>query len=333
MTWLYVPSISFPSVMATAAPSSPCDPWYRYEPYVVLSGMPTRRPSSWRGWKNRDWISLLSGMTYAPSTAQRGVGEWILSLPVSPVSPSPLPVQEVELTMIAGSGQTSAGLSLTWDRDGSCWKTSASLFDMDYPKSSTTLPSTGSMRNGVCTPQPPLVPLTNVNGSGSWPKPTGMDSRSSGGNPNTTGSHGTTLTDATVRSAMWGTPVARDDQKSPEAHLAMKDRMGGNRTAVTSLTVQAEMWPTPRASMAFCGDDNASSNPNSGGHGLKHTAGLHAPTIMPDGSSTSPKADLNPSFVAALMGLPLDWLTPFTSAETDSSPNAPPSRGANSLIA
>jgi DNA (cytosine-5)-methyltransferase 1 len=37
------------------------------------------------------------------------------------------------------------------------------------------------------------------------PTPTAMDSRSSGGNPDTTGTHGTSLTDATVRQpARWG---------------------------------------------------------------------------------------------------------------------------------
>ena len=48
-------------------------------------------------------------------------------------------------------------------------------------------------------------------------------------------------------SSGWPTPVANDDNKSPEAHLAMKARMGGNRTAVTSLQVAAKMtgWPTP----------------------------------------------------------------------------------------
>jgi hypothetical protein len=49
----------------------------------------------------------------------------------------------------------------------------------------------------------------------------------------------------------WPTPVAKDDNKSPTAHLAMKARMGGNRTAITSLQVMAkavmEGWPTPRS--------------------------------------------------------------------------------------
>jgi hypothetical protein len=55
--------------------------------------------------------------------------------------------------------------------------------------------------------------------------------------------------------AAWPTPVANDDNKTPEAHLAMKQRMGerdgtgANRTAITSLQVMAQMasWPTPMA--------------------------------------------------------------------------------------
>jgi hypothetical protein len=52
---------------------------------------------------------------------------------------------------------------------------------------------------------------------------------------------------------LWPTPVAQDDNKSPEAHLRMKARMkGGPRHKITSLqvmakAVQARMWPTPQA--------------------------------------------------------------------------------------
>ena len=46
----------------------------------------------------------------------------------------------------------------------------------------------------------------------------------------------------------WPTPVAREDNKSPTAHLAMKKRMGGNRTAITSLQVMAKAgWVSPQA--------------------------------------------------------------------------------------
>lgn len=49
--------------------------------------------------------------------------------------------------------------------------------------------------------------------------------------------------------AVWPTAVANDDNKSPEAHLAMKLRMpGGQRRTITSLQVAAKLvWPTATA--------------------------------------------------------------------------------------
>ena len=54
--------------------------------------------------------------------------------------------------------------------------------------------------------------------------------------------------------SLWPTPVSQDDNKSPEAHMAMKQRMkGGPRKKRTSLNVMVKavergMWPTPSAS-------------------------------------------------------------------------------------
>ena len=122
------------------------------------------------------------------------------------------------------------------------------------------------------------------------------------------GNPGVTLTDAAVR--LWGTPVARDDQKSPEAHMRMKANMpGGPRSEPTSLTVQAKMWPTPTS------HDHRSDGP---GQQDRHAPGLRTVTTERDGSDGSPTADLNPRFVESLMGLPPGWLTPSTSVATDS---------------
>ena len=114
---------------------------------------------------------------------------------------------------------------------------------------------------------------------------------------------------------------------------------------------QSKMWPSPRASGAFTADDSASANPNAGGNGLVITAkrwpspkasdakkagvatemnrnspslhaqavsGHHHPTTSTDGNDGAPRADLNPRFVASLMGVPWDWLNPCTSVATDS---------------
>ena len=132
--------------------------------------------------------------------------------------------------------------------------------------------------------------------------------------------------------------------------MAMKQRM--DRTAVTSLTVQAKQWPTPKASEGFRGTDPARPN-HTGGASLMATAKdwptptahdpkdlgappsqqeRHSPglatvvsthghqdeTTTTDGPNGSPKVDLNPRFVEALMGVPQSWLTPSTSVETGS---------------
>lgn len=340
--WLYLPSTSAP---ATEDSSSPSDPWHGYEPWLTLSGTPTQRPFSWSGWRKRVWIRLLSGMTSPRSTLDRGVAEWISSLPVSRASRSARLGSSVELTMSAGSGQPSHPSSLTWDPDSSCWRTSPSLFDSGSPMSSTTLPSSGSMRNGVCSARQPLAPLTSARGSGSW-----------------------------------GTPAARDEQRSVEAAIAKKESFG--RSEITSLNTQVKMWmtpttvdstgrqyqnrdgsrvltlpgeasawptPTPTAALGDSRrgmpsaetaalrmeqgkrnlDDAAALWPTpkttdpkhgTGGPSLKQVtgAGRQAVTTSTDGSGGSPTVDLNPFFVATLMGLPMGWLTLSTSAVTAS---------------
>jgi hypothetical protein len=146
-----------------------------------------------------------------------------------------------------------------------------------------------------------------------WPSPLASNSNQRALNDRS--SFSTTLVDASM---MWGTPVARDDQKSPDAHMAMKARMGGNRTEATSLTGQAKMWSTPRASM----NENRTGKP-APSHGVSHgrtlagDASLLSATTSTDGETGSPAADLNPRFVAALMGVPWSWLTPSTSAAMD----------------
>jgi len=97
--------------------------------------------------------------------------------------------------------------------------------------------------------------------------------------------------------AGWPTPVANDDGKSVEAHLAMKARMGGNRTAITSLQVMARTagWATPRA--------NKWGEPDS--HG-KTAFGSPAPTAKPGA--------LNPVFSLWLMGFPTHWMDVAPSA-------------------
>lgn len=98
---------------------------------------------------------------------------------------------------------------------------------------------------------------TSGKGCGSWATPDARTGR--GGLPTDLSDpirrrerNNARILESEVLLAAWPTPVANDDNKTPEAHLAMKKRMGerdgtgANRTAITSLQVMAKTaWPTP----------------------------------------------------------------------------------------
>jgi hypothetical protein len=87
---------------------------------------------------------------------------------------------------------------------------------------------------------------------------------------------------AAAELAAWPMPVANDDNKSVEAHLAMKERMGGGRKAITSLQVMAKTVGPAR---------------------------LTATGEMLTGSTAGMKSggQLNPAHPRWLMGLPPEW--------------------------
>lgn len=159
------------------------------------------------------------------------------------------------------------------------------------------------------------------------------------------------LTDVTD-SSLWPTPVAHDDGKTPEAHMAMKRRMpGGPRQTITSLNVMVkaieqgkypQLWPTPRSSDADRGGRGdliqaVRGNPNShyrmyptptvpnGGRSPK--GGMSLTGMTPDGKkrqvdlahfvrqSDGISGQLNPTWVEWLMGFPLGW-TDLKDSET-----------------
>jgi len=104
----------------------------------------------------------------------------------------------------------------------------------------------------------------------------------------------------------WPTPVANDDNKSPEAHLAMKARMGGGRKAVTSLQVMAKMagWLTPRA------DESASDRKRNGKPNLQGLARMASGTMQSGSPApTERQGVLNPALSLWLMGYPDEWLS------------------------
>lgn len=93
------------------------------------------------------------------------------------------------------------------------------------------------------------------------------------------------------QAATWPTPVANDDNKTPEAHMAMKARMpGGARNTITSLKVAVQVF-SPQAQPTQPGQASSSTGP------------------------TSPRR-LNPAFTEWLMGWPTGWTIAVPSASS-----------------
>jgi hypothetical protein len=220
--WVYLPkAISPPS--AEAAPLTlPSD-----ECLDALAASSTWRtkplPSSgWRRvWKKDASIRRLCGPTLQRSQAanSEAVSIWLSDL--SPVRICLLPASEEVSTLLGpASSSTSWTWFARWDRATSSWRTAqASLMDGLSTPFTASWPRAGLMLSGEVSLRETLVRLMAAIGGGV--------------------SRGTRHS--------WPTPCAHEDGKSPEAHMAMKQRMpGGPRSTITSLAVKVQNWPTPR---------------------------------------------------------------------------------------
>lgn len=216
---------------------------------------------------------------------------WLMSLPAdSPVSPSAWQESDKAPQTNATAGPQLSNASAWFDPNGRCWRTfQASLLADTSEQFSETWPRAGLIAAGAFYPQPKWERRISEIGSGLWP-----------------------------------TPVAHDDNKSPEAHLAMKQRMGGNRTAITSLQVmvkalERQMWPTPTKAVGLGGPGNSGRD---GGDNLRTAVAKALPTPNArDWRSGKGRQDnghspqlpeviggqLNPTWVEWLMGWPLGW--------------------------
>lgn len=130
MAWLYVPGL--------APWTSESEwPWASdIELSVMSSGTLTPRPCSWRGWKTRPWIALLSGTISRPSTARFGVVSWTLSLRASRANPTASPGSSAGTRTSALSGLISSESLTRSSRPSSSSKTSRSSRSTSSPSGS-----------------------------------------------------------------------------------------------------------------------------------------------------------------------------------------------------
>lgn len=244
MAWLYVPAPEGSSLVSTS-------PSPDTEVCATSSGKVTPRPLSWRGWKSRPWVRLLSGTTLPPSTAARGVASWISSLRASRASRSALPGSSAGRRTSDGSGPISSASFGRFNPDGSFLRTSLDLFGTDSDPSSVDWPRSGTMQSGICSARARSVPHIAVSGSsysrGEYPTPSATPygtSQNEGQVPHKRPTAGTPSLETWAKEN-WSTPEAtvRD---SPARRTPAPGRAEGTRHG-ESLHHQVARWPTPRA--------------------------------------------------------------------------------------
>lgn len=200
----------------------------------------------------------------------------------------------------------------SYDHDSYCWRTSQTCLLSEMGERgrrfSGTWPRSGMLAHGTVYPLPPLVPRTSeIAYSPLLGTPTSRDWKGTG---------------PRLAEALLPTPVASDDNKTPEAHMKMKKRMkGGSRKQITSLGVLARaefrqptnLLPTPSEN-----DSRGSEYNYAGGNhdkvalklpGVARLIGDDTPPPSSDGKPSSVPL-LNPCFVEWMIGAPEGWSDP-----------------------
>ena len=248
--WLVPRScLSFQALVDLKLPSSSPSPDHVW--WVTSSGIPLRAPPSWRGWKNRPWISRLSSsVEFKTWMDANSAVTSMLSAAASRASHTPSPEH--------GSGtETSApcGASLpeSWKSVSPPWSSSRTSqpslpgLDLDLSERNYADWVTRSKTRSSLVREMLARHMVGA-GSSYWPTATSNDEKSSGVSKNWTresGRHsGTTLTDATRD---WPTPrTITGGAESQER----KQELGRTESGGGDLQAAARLWQTPKGSAA-----------------------------------------------------------------------------------
>lgn len=323
MAWLFAQELAASNSACDSPSETPTALW------VTSSGTPTQRPASWRGWRTRPWIALLSGTISRPSMADRGAAAWILSLAATPASRSPLLAVVEALKMNDTYGRTSRESSERQQPLFASLRMSPAICHSDCARSSQSFRTWVTGLRSMCAARRKSAHRTDASGSGSWPTATA-------GTPDaivTTGAGRGERTNPTLAYAIqsWPTPrtitggaesgerkqaLGREESgggdlqaaaiqwQTPAAHQFPTRRQVGQATREELLLpAQAQAWATPTARDHKDGSCDLSRNPINGLLGRQ----VLAATGPASTSDTGPRRQLNPAFVDWLMGWPPGW--------------------------
>lgn len=210
-------------------------------------------------WRKEPWIRRLSGLTFAPSTAQRGADSWISSLRDSRASRIPSLESAKAFPTNDGSGPTSSSAFAKLGPASSGWRMCpGSSAQGDSQASFKTWPRSGSMLNGIAFQRRKRVQAKSGNGYSFWPTARANDSEKRGlisnnscsglpaavlwQSPLTSDANGSRETDGkrslglNTQASAWPTPMAMDSNSS-----------GSDKAGMVTLTARVRNWPTPLA--------------------------------------------------------------------------------------
>lgn len=238
--WLYIPKEYCPSSPESLDSISEFGLFFQnLELSVSLSGKATQRPYSWRGWKTRPWMKLLSGVTLQPSTAAAGMELWIQSASVFPASRLVAQANEQESRKGHGQGCSlkPAELFAKYDQGIFLSKTSQDSFLTSSCQSySENFPKWGSMHSGECFRQEMWEAPILEKESSSWRTPRATEYK----NPDQSHAQkakGLPVEHLSAQTKTWGTPTVD----------AISDRKNKYAQGGTPIAMQASSWATPQA--------------------------------------------------------------------------------------
>jgi hypothetical protein len=196
-------------------------------------------------------------------------------------------------------GRKLTELFALYDQGSSYWKTSQATFPWVSDKFSETWPRAGMTRGGIAFRLPPLVPLTDVTASSSWPTPdANIATRGTSPNWKPTRPSGQpaqySLNQAAADRQRWPTPTVSDAYTDKLRSTQQKE---GSMHSVT-LAQAVQRWPTPRAQNGEPRNHTAYLRPH-GPQNLENAVAVRDPSTI--------GGKLNPTWVEWLMGFPTGW--------------------------
>lgn len=297
------------------------------ELFVTVSGTPTLRPFSWRGWRSRPWSRRLFGAaTSDSSTGDRFAEWWTESLRARHASrtqsqdgrkgTTTTDPTETETAPSRRCSESSgkSGLAGAFSRM-SLHGSQEDIFSQSGSDYSTWV--TNARNRSFCLRQI-LAQRINGSGSGSWPTPDVSmlkhDRYADDGKVMVQHQHpdrGTNL--ARAARVILKTPNVPNGGRG----TSHAQRIGGTlyhngKKVQEVLESQARQWSTPTARDYKDGAEPSENVPTNG------LLGRQAPRMMLDGDTSSndgrsTRRRLNPIFVQWLMGWPIGWTRATTS--------------------